>query len=175
MPGEVDHVAKRRRIVPDASVILPAFFNERIAHKGASFDLTRVAKPIADAIRLQNVEAFAPEVLLPEFMAAAYRKCSLRNGRREIEPELVERQLFDFLHSLPIVFVPSKQLAENAWRLTRDQGVPPPDSWYVACAISHDAELWISHTHKDRFPEQALKAWRRVYLLTDSPFGKVTD
>ena len=173
MPCEDDHVTKRRRIVPDASVMLPAFFSEQIEHKGAGFDLTRSAKPIADAIRLRDVKAFAPDVLLPEFMGSAYRKCSPRRGRSEIALELADRQVSDFL-LLPIVYVSSRDLAEDAWELARECGVPPPDSWYLACAMYYDAELWVSHSHEDRFPEQALKAWPRVYLLTERRFGDVT-
>jgi predicted nucleic acid-binding protein len=173
MPGEVRRVAKRRRIVPDASVMVPAFFREQIDRSGVPFNLTQAAKPIADAIRRHEVKAFAPEVLLPEFMMGVYRKCGPRNDRGVIEPELVEQQFSDFL-ALPIVFVPSKQLAEEAWRLARDQGVPPPDSWYAACAVSHDAELWISHPHGDRLAERAQQAGVQVYLLTDVRFTDVT-
>ena len=48
-------------------------------------------------------------------------------------------------------------------------GISPPDSWMLACAISvPEAELWISHDHKDGFVEVARRNHRNVFTLTSN-------
>ena len=75
----------------------------------------------------------------------------------------------DFL-SLPITYVPMTEIADRAWELMATKNAPPPDSWYLACAIQNDAELWISHEHKDRLVQHARSAHEEVFLLTERGF-----
>jgi hypothetical protein len=60
-----------RMIVPDSSVMVPAFFPERLMVGGNPFDLSARARPVAAAILMREVEAFAPDVLIAEFLTTA--------------------------------------------------------------------------------------------------------
>ena len=162
-------MGKRRRIVPDASVILPGLFQETIQHRGNPFNLTQRAKPLVDAVRRRAVLARAPDVLIHEFTKWAHEKTSARKGAAGLDTSTVERQLFDFL-SLEITYEPASRIARIAWGLMRNHQISPPDSWYLACAIRADAELWISHEHKDGFARNARKIHRKVHLLTEEKF-----
>ena len=46
----------------------------------------------------------------------------------------------------------------------------PSDSWYVACALESDAELWLSHSHADGLADKAAAAGCRVYTLAADRF-----
>jgi predicted nucleic acid-binding protein len=162
-------MAKSRRIVPDNSVMMPAFFREEVDHGGNPFDLTRRAKPIADAIRMNEVAAFAPDLLFHEFMKGTHDKVSSRGGRPEVDLETASK-LVDSFQSLRITYVPASELAERAWDLMANHAISPHDSWYLACAIHTDAELWVSHEHRDGFPSNARKVHEQVHLLTEQRF-----
>ena len=159
----------RRRIVPDASVVVPAFFPEVMQIGRNSFDLSKRARPLADAILKRAVTAIAPEHLIYEFTQAAHRK------RGEgIEPEQLTRQLDDFLYlwDQGVVTEPMSTLASSAWRLSVEHGIPPPDSWYLACALKHEAELWVSHRSRDGFADSAKKLHGKVFVLTERRFDQ---
>ena len=159
----------RRRIVPDASVVVPAFFRETLKHRGADFDLSKRAEPLADAVLSRSVAAIAPEHLIHEFAKVAFRKT-----HEGIEPDQAKEQLQRFLHlwDQAIRSEPMSRLAEKAWKLCTEDGIAPPDVWYLACAIEHEAELWISHKHKDGFADKARKVYKEVFVLTERSFGQ---
>lgn len=160
-------MGKRRIIVPDASVMLPAFFQETRDYRGNAFDYTRRAKPIADAIRRSNVIAVAPDLLYHEFAKRAVVKL---HDNPALGVTVVDSQFQAFLQ-LPIRMAPARgRLADLAWRYMTGHSIPPPDSWYLACAVLHQAELWISHDHKDGLAQSARKVYPRVYLLTEHTF-----
>jgi predicted nucleic acid-binding protein len=144
-------MARCRRIVPDNSVLIPAFFNER---------LSRPARRLADAIRLREVTAFAPEILIHEFMKVGWGK-TVDLGETEVAV-----RLDDFLDTLlpNITMVPGAELAQDVMRL-RGKGIHVPDSWYAACALRYGAELWVSHAAKDRLVERARLAGINVRIL----------
>jgi hypothetical protein len=72
-----------RMIVPDTSVMVPAFFPERLLVGGNEFDVSARARPIAAAILTREVEAFAPDVLLAAFVnTAAAKAFDARSIRR---------------------------------------------------------------------------------------------
>lgn len=166
-------MAKRRRIVPDNSVMMPAFFHERIEFRGNPFDLSHRAKPPVDAIRMHRVDAHAPDLLMYEFMRRAHEKTSVRKGGAGLDAAAVERQILDFLRlSQEIRYQPATELVEDAWNLMLNRQIPPPDSWYLACARYWDAELWISSgEQRDHFAQHARKVYRNVHLLTEERFA----
>ncbi|MBI4578198.1 MAG: type II toxin-antitoxin system VapC family toxin [Planctomycetes bacterium] len=164
-------MAHRRRIVPDNSVILPAFFQEEFVYKNNRFDLTRRAKPLADAIRSRGVDAFAPDFLMHEFMAQATEKARCRDHSPVLEMDVVGRQLEQF-RALPITYAPCNKLAPRAWTLATDLDLSVADAWYLACAIEYDAEFWLSHEHSDGLAERAARAHPGgVHLLVHERFG----
>jgi predicted nucleic acid-binding protein len=158
----------RRRIVADASVMLPAFFPEVLPYRGNQFDLTRRAKPIAEQIRSRLVEAFAPEHLRHEFIKRALGKASPRDGAAIAFDQAVE-QVREFL-KLPIVYVPGSKLVEVVFTCVEASGVSVADGWYLACAMETKSELWISHEHADGLVEAAREHHDKVYLLTERTF-----
>jgi len=169
-------MGKRRIIVPDASVMIPAFFQETGDYLGHSFNYTRRAKPLADAICLRKVTAIAPDLLFHEFAKVAVRKIS------EGFPSEVAEQQFQAFLRLAIRLEPARvplaegalvegALAERAWDYMTNGRLAPADSWYVACAVIHDAELWISHEHTDGLVKNARAIHPKVYLLTEQTFG----
>lgn len=90
-----------RRIVPDNSVMIPAFFDETIIFRGNKFRLSRRASDLVGMIRARQVEAVAPEHLVYEFMKAAYRKTT-----ESIPINTAHEQLLGFFNSGGRVFVP---------------------------------------------------------------------
>ena len=160
-------MAERRRICPDNSVMIPAFFPEEINYRGNPFDTTRRAKPLADAIRAASVDAYAPDQLVYEFTKIAYRKTT-----KGISVEQATEQLQWFRH-LRITRVPAGEIEDKAWELITEHGISPPDSWYLACAILYDAELWIqSREQRDHFGDNAWAIHDRVFFLTEHRFDK---
>jgi predicted nucleic acid-binding protein len=163
-------MAQERRIVPDNSVLVPAFFLENIEYLGSPFDLTGRAQPIAAAIRTHSVTTFAPELLRIEFMKAAFSKTFPRDGGNSIPIEKVSRQI-DYFRDLPISYVSVENFEQDAWDLSVNHRIPPPDSWYLACAMYYDAELWISQDHRDHFAENARAVYANVHVLTREKFN----
>jgi predicted nucleic acid-binding protein len=164
-------VAQKRRIVPDASVLLPAYFRETLNVGGRTVELTPQARRLRAVIQTREVTAFAPDMLLYEFTHGARDKGVTRSGASGLSPEEIKQQFEDFLSLLPIiVWVAADALADDAWHLMTEEHLSPPDSWYLACARLHDAELWISHEHQDRFAEHARRFHPRVFLLSEDSF-----
>lgn len=162
-------MSERRRIVPDNSVMVPAFFPETIEFRDNPFSLTQRAEPLADAFRMRDVEGWAPDLLVHEFVGRACEKMSARQGAQRLDLDVIDPQVNGFL-TLPIVYVPLRELAERAWDLMMRHPIRPPDVWYLACAIHCDAELWISHEHEDRFAQHARQVYGNVHLLTEERF-----
>src|SRR5438034_1210007 len=104
----------KRRIVPDASVILPAFFKEELDWQGSAFPISRRAADLVDAIRDRSVEAFAPELLRVEFLKGAVRKRS--EHPRQIDASLVQSKFREFMQ-LPITFADVQHFGEDAAKL----------------------------------------------------------
>lgn len=161
---------RRRHIVPDASVILPAFFPETMEFQGSDFDLTRRAQPLVDAIRMRHVEASAPDMLIYEFTSKALEKAATRGKTPQIDRAIVEQRIEEFL-GLPIVYQPARDIAQSVLGVIRNRNIAPPDGWYLACAMYYDAELWISHDHADGFARHAREIHRNVHLLTEKRFA----
>src|SRR5438552_1126628 len=91
---------QKRRVVPDTSVMLPAYFKEILSVGGRDFDLTRPGRRIANAILTREVAAFAPDLLLVEFTKRAFEKLSTRSGSAPLDPETVTRQVEDFFEGM---------------------------------------------------------------------------
>ena len=161
MPG-------RRRIVPDASVILPAFFPEEVTMGGQTVDLSRLVEPLISDIACHEVIALAPHLLLHEFLKRAQEKC---RGRSEggLLPLADLRGPVAYFLALPIRRVDMHDLAEEAWRLMADGPFSASDSWYLACAKCHDAELWLSHEHRDGLVKYARREHPLVFTLAETP------
>jgi len=83
--------------------------------------------------------------------------------------EEFEAQFVSFM-SLPITAIAATELAAISFDLCKNAEIAPPDSWYVACAILADAELWISHDHADGLVDKARAVHDRVYTLTTRRF-----
>jgi predicted nucleic acid-binding protein len=149
---------KRRVVVPDTSVIVAALFPEMYS---------RAASKLVSAIERQAVAAIAPHALIHEFLSVSSSMTSRRSGRKSIDGEVVEAQVEQFFELTRVIdFVRETQIQRQAWRLMQDEGISPPDSWMLACAISGpDAELWVSHEHRDGFVETARRCHRRVFTL----------
>src|SRR5437870_3579191 len=105
------------RIIPDNSILVPAFIREAASLGGERVDLTRLAKPVADAIRVHRLKAFAPDQLQVEFLRVIRNKALGREHREHISTEDAREALRSFWQ-LPITYLPCKQLAEEAERLT---------------------------------------------------------
>lgn len=160
-----------RKIVPDSSVMVPAFFPERLTVGGNAFDLSARARPIATAIRTRDIEAFAPDMLLAEFLNTAAAKAFDRTGSSAMDAQDVRDQILRFI-ALPIFSVPAGRISTVALDLIMSERVSPPDSWFLAAAIYTGAELWYSHRHQDGIVEQAEKLHRdQVFVLTERKFG----
>ena len=156
-----------RRIVPDASVMLPAFFPEVLELGGSTFDLTKRALPVLHQIRLASVRAFAPEHLRHEFIHNAREKASPRTGAGQTGADDAFRRIEEML-SLPIVYVPGRAIADVALDVIRRFSISTADAWYLACAIHADAELWLSHEHADGIVQLARQVHPHVHVLTSS-------
>lgn len=160
---------QQRIIVPDCSVMIPAFFPERITIQGQEFDLSVRARRLETAIRHGVVRAIAPDLLLAEFLKVAWLKATDRRGSAVIEMADAQSQILRFFE-LPITPAPAAALAATALDLVRAHSIAPADSWYVACAIHSQAELWLSHAHDDGLAEKAEAAGVEVHLLTKEHF-----
>ena len=160
-----------RRIVPDASVMLPAFFPEVLELGEGTFDLTKRALPVVHQIRPASVRAFAPEHLRHEFIHNAREKASPRTGVGQIDVDDAFRRIEEML-ALPIVYVAGREIANIAMDLIRQSPISTADAWYLACAIHADAELWLSlsHEHADGIVQLARRVHPHVYVLTSSTF-----
>lgn len=159
-----------RRIVPDNSVIIAAFYPEVIQRDGKRLSLTERARPLLTAIGESWVEAFAPYSLVSEFMKVSRDKYSTRQGAGQITVKEADEALADFL-TLPIEYVSEFALAQRAWDLIRQHNLPPTDAWFLACAMEKQADLWISHRQKDGFAQAARLVYDRVFLLTEDKFS----
>ena len=167
-------MAGKRRIVPDCSVLIPAYFRETITATGRELDLTGPAKRLRNAIDLRELVAYAPELLGCEFLAATRAKTSTRHGGEALSMEKAREQIDRFAELWDrFVWVPWHQLVEVAWNLTASRAISPPDAWYLACTRQHNAELWISHEHGDGFASHARRVHDRVYTLTEDSFDRV--
>ena len=160
---------QQRINVPDCSAIIPAFFPERLVIEGCEFDLSARARRMETAIRHGVVRATAPDVLLAEFLKIAWLKATDRRGSPTIEIDDAQSQILRFFE-LPITPAPAAELAATALDLVRAHSIAPADSWYVACAIYAQAELWLSHAHEDGLAERAQAAGAEVHLLTAEQF-----
>lgn len=153
-------MAEPRRIVPDASVLIKAYFRE---------EFTDRAKSVRAAIDTKSCVAFAPEMLQAEFFTNAFEKASGRGRPERVPHDELLLKVVDFF-ALPIIYVPGVELRDIALECVESHGVPPPDSWYVACARYYDAELWISHDHADGLATSARQFHDKVFLLSERAF-----
>jgi hypothetical protein len=157
-------MAELRRIVPDTGVIVAAFFETLV---GASFfDVTPRARSLLQQIRIRAVISFAPDQLISEVMKVCFEKCGGRNRHRVPNLTSYDAAAFvnDFLE-LPISFVCARELHHTALDLVLLNDVPPPDSWFVACAIQNEAELWLTHECRDGLLGNARNAHNSVHAL----------
>jgi predicted nucleic acid-binding protein len=152
----------RRRIVPDNSVLIAALFHE---------PLTPRATRVLTAIHCDEVVGYATDYLRHEFMSVVYDKATGRSRKERIDIVIAQQRVFDFL-SIPLVYVPGEELDATRWDLIRNHSISPQDSWYVACAIHHDAELWISHQHRNGLIPSARRVHDKVFLLSEQPFSQ---
>jgi hypothetical protein len=163
----------RRRIVPDTSVVLPGFFKEELH----GLDLTRRALPLVHSIRSRAVIAFAPLQLLHEFMKRSYDKAFGRSSGELLDPQIVDNQVREFL-KLDIDYWrahyddPAGPMAQalEAWQYAHSLRISVADSWFLACAVRYDAELWVSHEHEDGFVDKARKIHPKVHTLAAEAF-----
>jgi predicted nucleic acid-binding protein len=153
------------RIVPDNSIMVPAFTRETGSLAGIAIDFTRLSKPVADAIRLHRLKAFAPDQLQVEFLRVIRDKALGRERANHIPIEAARDAVRSFWQ-LPITYLPSKQLAEEAERLTFEGQLSADDSWYVATAKMARAELWVSHEHADQLVELTRRQGIVVRILS---------
>lgn len=166
-------MANRRRIVPDNSVMLPAFFDETIKYRDNDFDLKRRTAPLLGAILLKSVVTFAPEMLIHEFTKKVGEWAWPGRGKpSRTDPDNANLQVRTFL-SLPIIYVPAQKLAKLAWNYMTVLKLGPHDAWYLACAVYNDAELWISTDHKDNIVEKSRQVHKKVFTLTEQRFDQV--
>jgi predicted nucleic acid-binding protein len=166
MPG-------RRRIVPDASVILPAYLPEEVEIHGRTVDLSRLAKPLVSDITDHTIVALAPHLLLHEFLKRAQEKNRGRSEKALLPLEELVTAVDLFL-ALPVRRVDMHELAQDAWRLMTHGSFSAADSWYLACAIHHNAELWLSHEHQDGFVKHAREEHQLVFTLSETPYRRAT-
>ena len=119
------------------------------------------------AIERQGVTAFAPHLLVIEFLKVSADKRSRRSGADVIEVDEVEDQIERFLQlTRDINFIRETEIQAEAWRLMKEEAISPPDSWMLACAISvPEAEPWVSHEHRDGFVSAARRNHANVFTL----------
>src|SRR5438067_36565 len=60
--------------------------------------------------------------------------------------------------------------AVHAWEYSISLQISVADSWFLACAVYYDAELWLSHDHEDQFVQNARKIHRNVFTLLEHTF-----
>ena len=162
--------AQKRILVPDTSVLLPAYFPEPFLVDGKEFPLHHRAKRILNAIVLGEVFAFAPEILRFEFVQRASKFITGYGGSTRLAVEDVEEQIYEFF-SLRLRWVAGSELDYDAWNLVRQHNLAPPDAYHLACARAYKGELWISHEHKDGFAEHARAVHNKVFTLTKDDFN----
>lgn len=155
-----------RRIVPDASVVIEAFF-PTLDFK-TSVNLGKRAKHLIQLIRSNAVVAFAPDQLLAEVLKVSFTLCGRRASAAYLgrDADYAEQVICDVL-ALPIIYIPASDLGAIALDLVRRQNIPAPDSWYVAAAIFKGAELWVSHMHRDGAIQSAKSVGVSVCTLTE--------
>lgn len=157
-----------RRIVPDTSALVPAFFPD------ADSRINRRSSALLAAIQSGAAVAFAPDLLQAEFLKRALRRLdelARASDHRDDATEDVEAQWINFLRTR-IIYTPAPQLAATAWDAACRHALPPPDSWFAACARHHDAELWLSHPPADRAGEHGRRYGVDVRYLSAETFGR---
>lgn len=159
-------MAEPRRIVPDTSVLIGAMFPY-----DKQFPFER-AFQLINAVMNHNVVCFAPDLLLVEFLKAAFDKRGKRRSSNIGQGE-VEEQLASFL-KMPIVYISSENLVTQAIEHCRRNSISPTDAWFLAAAETYQAELWISHDHSDGFARNAREAYGQdnVFTLERNDFYK---
>lgn len=154
-----------RRIVADSSALIPAFMPD------GRWRVDQRATELLNAIERRVVVAFAPELLMAEFMNRLLRQLTeLRTEGQVPNPEIiVESQWLEF-QKLSIIYTPMNELAFLAWDAPCQHSVPGPDSWFAATAVHHDAELWLSHPPNDQSGVLAKQFGAKVHYLSEEPF-----
>ena len=113
------------------------------------------------------MDAYAPDQLVYEFTKIARRKTT-----KGVSVEDATGQLHWF-RALPIRLVSVPDIEHEAWKLMTEHAIGPPDSWYLACAMIQEAELWIlSREERDHFGDHALAVHEQVFFLTEHHFDK---
>ncbi len=163
-------MGEQRRIVVDTSAIVPAFFPDGVGR------IDRGAAALLNAVRHRHVVAFAPEMLRFEFMSRVIRRIQeLRDEGVERDTAVLEMEAqwlsFTNLGKRSLVYTPSEALSAIAWDAACRYNTPPPDSWFLACARLHDAELWMSHPAEDGAGEAAKRYGVVVRYLSHEMFG----
>ncbi len=151
-------MARKPRIVPDTSVLIPVYFPETTVWQGNPFDLSGRAERLHDAIWTGRVTAYAPHVLVNEFLRVAYRKV---HESGSVDTTHLENVLDQFLHLVRrhrITLVETVILAERARDVPETPEPKWPDAWFIACAKAMAAELWISHPQRDELKREAERA-----------------
>jgi predicted nucleic acid-binding protein len=156
---------ERRRVVPDCSAIVPAYFPEVLPN---GFELSPRALTLNRALDAGTLIAFAPDLLIQEFTSVAFRK--LREGKATRADTFAA---IGKLVQLRIIWTPLDELLDDALHLMEHDEVSPADSCYLACARLHDAEYWLSHRHRDRIAERAAGIHDKLFLLSDHAFEAV--
>lgn len=155
-----------RRVVLDTSVFGLFYFPE------GNRQAARRAERAIIAVRHHAVVAFAPDALLAEFLKMTTRVLSdARRLGMDVDNAQIaaEAQWADFLQ-LPIIFTHALDLSSIAGDAALHHSVPAPDSWFLACSVWHEAELWFSHPHADRAGEWATRYGAEVRYLSETPF-----
>lgn len=165
--------SQKRIIVPDTSVLLPAYFPETFLIDGKPFPLHQRAKRILNAIELGEVLAYASEILRFEFVQRATKFVTGYAGNARLPVEDVDEQMDNFF-MLKITWVAGATLDYDAWNLVRQHNLAPPDAYHLACARAYNGELWVSHEHKDNFVENARAVHNKVFTLTKDDFNART-
>jgi predicted nucleic acid-binding protein len=156
---------ERRRICPDNSVMV-----ESLLAVDSGTVVARRAGEVLRAIDSRAVVAFAPDCLIVEFVKVAHQ---LIGGRRQVrvDPDVINDQVEAFLQ-LPIEYKPSLELVSTALDHARSHQIATADAWYLAVAEHFQAELWISHRHRDGFADYAAAVYPRVYVLSEDNFRR---
>ena len=101
---------------------------------------TPQAQIVLTAIETRRVIAIVPDRFAEEILRVCQKKTT-SVGASLTAASAFERFL-DIMTS-PLVFHPSEELHEQAWRLaTTIPGLTTHDALYLACAMLWDAELW---------------------------------
>lgn len=162
-------MGERRRIVPDSSVVLEALFPATLVGTGL-VNIGPRAQTIVNAISSKSIITFAPQQLIAEVLKGAYRICSDRAAKyRGLTRERAYAAVLDFL-SWPIEFSSAEDLAHTALDLVNDARLSAPDSWFAACAMHRDAELWISHDQAGGIVSLVHARHSKVFTLAERAF-----